>query len=94
VDSSGVLGGGVPDGTSVSGDGAGESVVSGLSSNEETVSGDDGVGGERGTLLNETARRQDQERKEQGGIEQANESESAQPSRSKVSAPREGSERD
>jgi hypothetical protein len=66
VDSSGVLGGGVPDGTSVSGDGAGESVVSGLSSNEETVSGDDGVGGERGTLLNETARRQDQERKEQG----------------------------
>jgi hypothetical protein len=66
VDSSGVLGGGVPDGTSVSGDGAGESVVSGLSSDEETVSGDDGVGGERGTLLNETARRQDQERKEQG----------------------------
>lgn len=51
VNGSSVLRSGVPDGGSVSGDSSRELIVRSLSSNEETVSGSDGVGGEGRSLL-------------------------------------------
>jgi len=51
VKGSSVLGSGVSDGGSVSGDSTRELIVGSLSSNEETVSGSDGVGGEGRSLV-------------------------------------------
>lgn len=50
VEGDGVLGSGEADGTSVSGDGAGEDIVRSLGTNKETVTADNGVGSEGGSL--------------------------------------------
>lgn len=50
VKGDGVLGGREADGTSVSGDGAGEDIVRSLGTNKETVTTDNGVSGEGGPL--------------------------------------------
>lgn len=50
VKGDGVLGGREANGTSVSGDGAGEDIVRSLSTYKETVTADNGVGGESGAL--------------------------------------------
>ena len=50
VDGGGVLRGGVSDSGGVSGDGTGQLVVRGLSSDQEAVSGSDSVGGEGRSL--------------------------------------------
>lgn len=50
VKGDGVLGGREANGTSVSGDGAGEDIVRSLGTYKETVTADNGVGGESGAL--------------------------------------------
>lgn len=63
MDGGRVLGGGVADGGGVLGDGTGELVVGGLSSDEEAVSGDNGVSGDGGSLKKQNRRGQSSERR-------------------------------
>jgi hypothetical protein len=53
VEGDGVVGGGVTESTGVSGDGAGSDIVRSLGTNKETVSANNSVGSEGGTLQNQ-----------------------------------------
>lgn len=53
VEGDGVVGGGVTESTGVSGDGAGSDIVRSLGTDKETVSANNSVGSEGGTLQNQ-----------------------------------------